>query len=157
MPANPQKQLRRLPHIFSQILELPLRSHANVFIEDRSDCFQFTSIIEENTFVGQLMVHVMKIHPEVTKVVIRGKNGMGREVGLWLDKSDCNVWRYRLPETSQPELTTTVVVGNILTVTVPKRGRRSYGVKGEDVSGGFIDIQTFRERREKVNHLTGIS
>ena len=124
MPANPQKQLQRLPHIFSQSLELPLRSHANVFIEDRSDCFQFTSIIEDNTFVGQPMVHVMKIHPEVTKVVMRGRNGVRREVGLWLDKSEVNVWRYRLPETSQPELTTAVVVGKILTVTVPKRGRK---------------------------------
>ena len=141
MPANPKKQLQRLPHIFIQSLELPLRSHANVFIEDRSDCFQFTSIIEDNTFVGQPMVHVMKIHPEVTKVVMRGRNGVGREVGLWLDKSEVNVWRYRLPETSQPELMTAVVVGKILTVTVPKRGRRSYGVKGEDDSGEFIAIK----------------
>ncbi|KAL4557706.1 hypothetical protein LXL04_035893 [Taraxacum kok-saghyz] len=141
MPANPQKQLHRLPHIFSQSLELPLRSHANVFIEDRPDCFQFTSIIEDNTFVGQPMVHVMKIHPKVTKVVMRGRNGVGREVGLWMDKSEVNVWRHRLPETSQLELMTAVIVGKILTVTVPKRGRRSYGVKGEDDSGEFIAIQ----------------
>ncbi|KAL4558252.1 hypothetical protein LXL04_036450 [Taraxacum kok-saghyz] len=103
----------------------------------RYDCFQFTSNIEDNTFGDQVRVHVVKIHPEVTKVVIRGRNSMGKEVGLWLDKLEVNVWRYRLPETTQPELVTSVIVGKKLIVTVLKRGRRSYGVKVEDGGGGW--------------------
>ncbi|XP_023752998.1 uncharacterized protein LOC111901379 [Lactuca sativa] len=119
MPVNPQKQLRRLPHVFSQVLELPLRSHADVSIEDRSDSYRFTANIEDNAFSGQVRAHAVKIHPEVTKVVVRGGNGFG-EVELFLDKLEVDVWRFRLPATSRPELATAVVVGQELIVIVPK-------------------------------------
>ncbi|KAL7585340.1 uncharacterized protein LOC111895498 [Lactuca sativa] len=119
MPVNPQKQLRRLPHIFSQVLELPLRSHADVLIEYRSDCYRFTANIEDNAFAGQVRAHAVKIHPEVTKVVVRGGNGLG-EVELKLDKLEVDVWRFRLPATTRPELAKAVVVGRELIVRVPK-------------------------------------
>ncbi|KVH94608.1 uncharacterized protein LOC112518349 [Cynara cardunculus var. scolymus] len=115
----PAKKLRRLPHVFSKVLELPLRSNADVFIEDRSECFRFRAKIEDNAFSGEVKAHAVKIHPEVTKVVVRGGNG-GGEVELLLDKLEVDVWRFRLPATSRPELATAVFLGGELIVTVPK-------------------------------------
>ncbi|KAI3750036.1 hypothetical protein L2E82_20660 [Cichorium intybus] len=134
MPVNPQKQLRRLPHVFSRVLELPLRSHADVIIQDRSDCLRFIANIEDNAFAGQVRAHAVKIHPEVTKVVVRGGNS-GGEVELRLDKLQVDVWRFRLPATTRPELTTAVVIGKELIVTVPKGGRSSHVGKVEDGRG----------------------
>ncbi|KAI3819726.1 hypothetical protein L1987_13574 [Smallanthus sonchifolius] len=134
MPVDLQKKLRRLPHVFSQVLEFPLRSHANVFIEDRSDCFRFTADIENSAFTGQVRAHAVKIYPGVTKVVVREGNGEGG-VELLLDKLEVDVWRFRIPVTTRPELATTVVMRTKLIVTVPKGGRRWRGVKGEDGNG----------------------
>ncbi|KAI3806387.1 hypothetical protein L1987_22290 [Smallanthus sonchifolius] len=121
MPLNPQKKLQRLPHVFSQVLELPLRSQADVFIEDRSDCFRFTANVENNVFAGgQVRAYAVKIHPAVTKVVVRGGNR--GEAELLLDKLEVDVWRFRLPTTTRPELATAAVTGGKLIVTVPKGG-----------------------------------
>ncbi|KAI3750030.1 hypothetical protein L2E82_20656 [Cichorium intybus] len=105
MPANPQKQLQRAPHVFSKVLQLPLQSDADVLIEDRSDCFRFIANIKNNAFSGQVKAHALKLHPEVTKVVVRGGND-GGEGELSLDKLDVDDWRFTLPETARPELAT---------------------------------------------------
>ncbi|KAK9065893.1 hypothetical protein SSX86_015295 [Deinandra increscens subsp. villosa] len=126
MPINPQKKLQRLPHVFSLVLELPLRSQADVFIEDRSDCLRFTANVEDNEFAGQVRAHAVKIHPGVTKVVVRGGN-VGEVEELLLDRMEVDVWRFRLPAITRPELATAVVTGRKLVVTVPKGGRSGYG------------------------------
>ncbi|KAI3678350.1 hypothetical protein L6452_37638 [Arctium lappa] len=127
----PAKKLRRLPHVFSKVLELPLRSNADVFIEDRSDCFRFRAKIEDDAFSGEVVkAHAVKIHPEVTKIVVRGGNG-GGEVELLLEKLEVDMWRFRLPAMARPELATAVVLGGELIVTVPK------GRKVEDGRGGW--------------------
>lgn len=77
----------------------------------------------------------MKIHPGVTKVVVRGGNGSGGEVELLLEKLEIDVWRYRLPASTKPELATAVVVGRELVVTVLK-GARSSTNDGREVWGG---------------------
>ncbi|KAI3760468.1 hypothetical protein L1987_50863 [Smallanthus sonchifolius] len=78
MPLNPQKKLQRLPHIFSQFLELPLRSQADVFIEDRYDCFRFTANVDNNVFAGgHVRAYAVKIHPSVTKASGNNTAGVG--------------------------------------------------------------------------------
>ncbi|GJY51007.1 hypothetical protein Tco_0441854 [Tanacetum coccineum] len=118
MPTNQQKKLLRLPHVFSQVLELPLPSHADVLIEERPECLKFVANIGDKAFNGRVMAHAVKIHPGVTKVVVRG----GGEVELLLDKLEVDVWRFRLPVSTRPELATAVVVGRELVVIVPKGG-----------------------------------
>ncbi|KAF5809794.1 hypothetical protein HanRHA438_Chr04g0171771 [Helianthus annuus] len=139
MRVNLQKKLRRLPHVFSQVLELPLQSHANVLIEDRPDCFRFTATIENNAFSGQVRAHAVKIYPGVTKVVVREGNGEGK-VELWLDELEVDVWRFRLPATTRPELATAVVMGTKLVVTVPKGGGSYGGRKVGAVAGGGVCV-----------------
>lgn len=103
MPKNPRTKLRRLPHVFGQVLELPLQSHADVIIEDRSDCFRFTANIANNGFRGAVRAHAVNIYPGVTKVVVREGNGSGNgEVELWLDKLEVDVWRFRFPDATRP-------------------------------------------------------
>ncbi|KAK1412808.1 hypothetical protein QVD17_34327 [Tagetes erecta] len=133
-PPMPLKKLQRLPHVFSNVLELPLRSQADVFIQDTSDCFKFTANIDSNAFSGQVRAYAVNIHPGVIKVVIRGGN-IG-EVELLLDQLEIDVWRFRLPATTRPELSTAVVAGRKLVVTVPKGGRNSYGGDDRVVWGG---------------------
>ncbi|XP_076921654.1 uncharacterized protein LOC143583150 [Bidens hawaiensis] len=131
MPTNPrQKNLQRLPHVFSRVLELPLRSQADVFIEDRPDCIRFTANINNTVFSGEVKAYAVEIIPGVMKVVVRG--GDCEEVELLLEKLEIDVWRFRLPVTTRPELATAVVRGGELVVTVPKGGRSGYGGVGED-------------------------
>ncbi|KAM0044848.1 hypothetical protein Hdeb2414_s0010g00358041 [Helianthus debilis subsp. tardiflorus] len=130
MPVNPQKKLQRLPHVFSRILELPLRSQADVFIEDRPDCFRFTASIQDGMFCGRVRAYAVTIHPGVMKVVVRGGNCGGVE--LLLEKLEVDVWRFRLPKTTRPELATAVVSGRELVVTVPKGGRSGRGGRVEE-------------------------
>ncbi|KAL8225200.1 hypothetical protein R6Q57_017757 [Mikania cordata] len=143
MPAYPPKKLQRLPHVFSQVLELPLRSQADVFIEDRYDCLRFTANVSDNLFAGPVKAYSVKIHPGVTKVVVRGGNCAG-EVELLLDKLEIDVWRFRLPATTRPELATAVVTGRKLVVTVPKGCRSITGGEREvwgGVNGRLVFVQ----------------
>ncbi|CAA7049766.1 unnamed protein product [Microthlaspi erraticum] len=64
---EPKKKLRRLPHIFSRVLELPLRSDADVAVEERLDCFRFVA----ETDGGGVRAYVVEIHPGVTKILVR--------------------------------------------------------------------------------------
>lgn len=129
----PLKKLQRLPHVFSQVLELPLRSQADVFIEDKPDSLKFTANIDDNVkaFSGHVKAYAVKIHPGVMKVVVRGgRNSSNGEVELLLDELDIDVWRFRLPATTLPELATAVVASRKLVVTVPKGGGNGYGGNG---------------------------
>ncbi|XP_043697808.1 uncharacterized protein LOC122648653 [Telopea speciosissima] len=111
-----QKKLRRLPHIFSRVLELPFHSDADVLIEENSDCFRFIAITED---VGDdVTAHTIEIYPGVTKIVIRGNNLLE----LYLDELEIDLWRFRLPPSTRPELANAVYVDGELIVTVPKGG-----------------------------------
>ncbi|KAM7256048.1 hypothetical protein ACFE04_011789 [Oxalis oulophora] len=110
--TNPQdKKLRRLPHIFSRVLELPFRSDAEVEVEESIDCFRFTAEAEN---CEDVRTHTVEIHPGVIKIVVR-TNGEVEISSLELD-----MWRFRLPETTLPELASAVFVDGELVVTVPK-------------------------------------
>ncbi|GAV81850.1 hypothetical protein CFOL_v3_25303, partial [Cephalotus follicularis] len=116
------KKLRRLPHIFSRVLELPFRSDADVAIEEKHDCFRFTA---ETDNIGEVRAHMIEIHPGVTKIVVR-PNGYLELSSL--DQLELDMWRFRLPETTRPELASAVFVDGELIVTVPK----GEGVEGEE-------------------------
>ncbi|KAK9933295.1 hypothetical protein M0R45_020496 [Rubus argutus] len=62
------KKLRRLPHVFSRVLELPFRSDADVLIEENPDCFRF--VAETDNFGDDVRAHTVEIHPGVTKIVL---------------------------------------------------------------------------------------
>ncbi|KAK7280115.1 hypothetical protein RJT34_25177 [Clitoria ternatea] len=120
------KKLRRLPHVFSRVLELPFRSDADVAIEEAPDCFRF---VAETDGIGDVRAHTVEIHPGVTKIVVRD----GESVELSLDHLELDMWRFRLPESTRPELASAVFVDGELIVTVPK------GHEEEDVEDGDGD------------------
>lgn len=74
-----------------------------------------------------MRAYVVDIHPGITKIVVR-TNGLS--LGLSLDELELDMWRFRLPETTRPELVTVVCVGGVLIVTVPK-------MVPEEEDGGF--------------------
>lgn len=121
--GSTQKKLRRLPHIFSRVLELPFKSDADVAVEESSDCFRFVAVTDD---IGDIRAHTVEIHPGVTKIVIRG----GDVVELTMDELELDMWRFRLPATTRPELASAVYVDGELVVTVPK------GVGMESAGGG---------------------
>ncbi|KAK4257956.1 hypothetical protein QN277_007477 [Acacia crassicarpa] len=107
------KKLRRLPHVFSRVLELPFRSDADVTVEESPDFFRFVAVTER---IGDVQAHMVEIHPGVTKVVVRDSGSLE----LSLDEMDLDIWRFRLPESTRPELASAVFVDGELIVTVPK-------------------------------------
>ncbi|KAE8658354.1 putative protein binding protein [Hibiscus syriacus] len=121
------KKLRRLPHIFSRVLELPFRSDADVAVEESPDCFKF--VAETDGRIGDVVrAHTVEIHPGITKIVIRSTSLV--DFGL-LDDLDLDMWRFRLPETTRPELASAVYADGELIVTVPKGGEVEEGGGGE--------------------------
>ncbi|CAL9042846.1 unnamed protein product [Musa banksii] len=119
---NRQKKLRRLPHIFSKVLELPFEADADVAIEENSEGFRFVAATDD--LWGNVRAHAIEIHPGVMKVVVRDGGGVDLEEGLELDR-----WRFRLPPSTRPALATASYTGGVLVVTVPKGARLQGGVK----------------------------
>ena len=128
--GSTQKKLRRLPHIFSRVLELPFKSDADVAVEECSDCFRFVAVTDD---IGDLRAHTVEIYPGVTKIVIRGSD----VVELTMDELELDMWRFRLPATTRPELASAVYVDGELVVTVPK-GVGMEGTGGADGEEGEV-------------------
>lgn len=126
---NPKK-LRRLPHVFSRVLELPFKSDADVSISETSNCFRF--VAKTDGISDEFRADMVQIHPGVTKVVVREI----RALELPFDELEIDMWRFRLPETTVPELATAAFTGGKLIVTVPKREAAGEGAWG-DKNGGF--------------------
>lgn len=132
---NSNRKLRKLPHVFSKVLELPFRSDADVAVEEGPDFFRFVVKIKvgPDMVVGNVRAHAVEIHPGVIKIVVRNDH---KHVKLSLDELDIDTWRFRLPSSTLPELATAVFVDGKLTVTVPKGGSRRELVKGREVWAG---------------------
>ncbi|XP_010511470.1 PREDICTED: uncharacterized protein LOC104787563 [Camelina sativa] len=132
---EPGKNLRRLPHIFNRVLELPLSSEADVSVEERQDCFRF---VAETVGLcdgdGDMRAYMVEIHPGITKIVVR-TNGSS-SLGLSLDELELDVWRFRLPESTRPELVTVACIDGALIVTVPKNAEED----DDDDDGGGGDF-----------------
>lgn len=90
---------------------------------------------------------MIQIYPGITKIVVR-QNGSVELSSL--DELELDMWRFRLPETTRPELASAVYVDGELIVIVPKGGDlesleeregsgRASGDGGEngDFSGGM--------------------
>ncbi|KAM3687405.1 hypothetical protein ACJW30_10G074600 [Castanea mollissima] len=109
------KKLRRLPHVFARVLELPIRSTVDVSVQETSDSLRFivttTNNNKDTSNMSQVRAHTIKILPGMTKVVIKGMGGGDDEF---------DVWRFRLPPSTRPKMTSARFSGGELVVTVPK-------------------------------------
>ncbi|KAK9049573.1 hypothetical protein SSX86_022151 [Deinandra increscens subsp. villosa] len=144
-PICRQKKLRRLPHIFGKVLELPFYSDADVSIHETSDSLRFCVDTDEDigTDIAGFAAHTIEICPGVTKVVVRAARG-GGGFGGEVNELKLDLWRFRLPESTQPELATAAFSGGELVVTVPKGVNlgRNQGVWGEgNGTGRFVLVQ----------------
>ncbi|KAK4441660.1 hypothetical protein Salat_0500900 [Sesamum alatum] len=109
-----RKKLRRLPHIFAKVLELPFHSDADVSIVETSDSLRFTAATDEIS--GEVRADAIEIYPGVTKVVVRGTG----VVDLSGTDLELDLWRFRLPARMLPELASATYDDGELVVTVPK-------------------------------------
>ncbi|KAK4732368.1 hypothetical protein R3W88_025356 [Solanum pinnatisectum] len=131
MEGNPMKKLRKLPHVFGKVLELPFRSDADVAVEEGPEFFRFVAVMEFDDGgsggAGGVRVQAVEIHTGITKIVVRNGVGDGGVAGgieeLLLEELKVDTWRFRLPATTMPEQATAVFVDGELIVTVPKAGR----------------------------------
>ncbi|XP_010909057.1 uncharacterized protein [Elaeis guineensis] len=121
-----QKKLRRLPHIFSKVLELPLGSDADVFVEEGPDGFRFVAATDD--LWDDVRANAIEIYPGVMKVVIRHEDGEVEEDELDLDR-----WRFRLPPSSRPALATAAYADGELVVTIPKAVQGTGEAKDEGI------------------------
>ncbi|GAB4841603.1 hypothetical protein Ancab_022317 [Ancistrocladus abbreviatus] len=113
LPCRQQK-LRRLPHIFAKVLELPFHSDADVSIEETDEYFRFT--VSDTDVSDDVRADTIEIYPGVTKIVLRSNE----VVYLSIDEMELDLWRFRLPASTRPELATASYVDGDLVVTVPK-------------------------------------
>lgn len=120
MELNSHKKLRKLPHVFGKVLELPFRSDADVAVEEGPDFFRF--VVNSKAGNGVVRAHAVEIHPGVIKIVVRNDHKLSCGVELFLDKLELDTWRFRLPSSALPELATAAFVDGKLVVTVPKGG-----------------------------------
>ncbi|KAI3980954.1 hypothetical protein MKX01_025519 [Papaver californicum] len=115
-----QKKLHKLPHVFSKVLELPFHSDTDVIVEETSSCFRFI-VKTDDDFGDDVMAHKIDILPGVTKIVIsRAGGGNNNLVEFSLGDFEIDLWRFRLPSSTKPELANAVYVLGQLVVTVPK-------------------------------------
>ncbi|KAL6648767.1 hypothetical protein ACP70R_012991 [Stipagrostis hirtigluma subsp. patula] len=132
-PGGGKKDLRRLPHVYSKVLELPLPADADVALFEGPDAFHFVAP-GGGAAGGVVRVRTVRIHPGVEKVVVQAGAGGDRE-----DDGDDDMepdrWRSRLPEASCPAMAVAGYVDGQLVVTVPK-GRD--GGDGNDKGDGEV-------------------
>ncbi|XP_076946758.1 uncharacterized protein LOC143618418 [Bidens hawaiensis] len=103
-----QKNLRRLPHIFAKVLELPFYSDADVTVHETPESLRFVVDTDDHNIIAA--AHAIEIYPGVTKVVVGGG----------AHEMEIDVWRFRLPECTVPELATASFSHGELVVVVPK-------------------------------------
>lgn len=133
-----QRQLRRLPHIFAKILELPFHSDADVSVVETPESLRFTAATD--SIGGDVRADAVEIYPGVTKIVIRG----GGVVDVSGTELELDLWRFGLPDLMSPELASASYEGGELVVTVPKGesngGAEENGV-GEIRGGRLVLVQ----------------
>ncbi|XP_022956078.1 uncharacterized protein LOC111457880 [Cucurbita moschata] len=128
------KKLRRLPHVFSRVLELPFRSDADVLVEENPDCFRFIAETDGDISDG-VRAHAVEIHPGVIKIVVRETASLE----MTMDELELDMWRFRLPETTRPELASAAFVDGELIVTVPKGNEENSDDGGGDIWGDEME------------------
>jgi hypothetical protein len=121
-----KKDLRRLPHVYSKVLELPLPADTDVAVFEGPDAFHFVAAAARGA--GVVRVRTVRIHPGVVKVVVQAGEGRGDAS----DDMDVDRWRSRLPEASCPAMAVAGYVDGQLVVSVPKGPEGSQGGDGSD-------------------------
>eukprot|EP01018_Ginkgo_biloba_P038836 Gb_25720 [translate_table: standard] len=107
------KKLKKLPHIFSQVLVLPFPSEATVEIEESSGAFTF-AYKDQNLVVDDTVeAEVLEIFPGCKKVAVRGVNGFE-------NLEEFETWRYRLPSCAIADHSVAFYRDGVLAVSVPK-------------------------------------
>lgn len=112
------KRLRRMPHLFCRVLELPVGAESPVQVEESSSSFTFTVLLppplpEQNDVRAQV-IHIV---PGITKVCVAGTH----VATAILDELDIPLWRFRLPASSLPEASRAACNGDgLLVLTIPK-------------------------------------
>lgn len=137
-----KRALRRLPHVYSKVLELPLPADADVRAFEGTTALHFFAACGA---MGEVRARLVRIYPGVVKVVVVHSGTGDGEDG---DDMELDRWRYRLPEDCCPELAMAGYVDGQLIVTVPKgRGeggdgasRCCNGAAGE-VGGKLVAVQ----------------
>ncbi|XP_039146865.1 uncharacterized protein LOC120284131 [Dioscorea cayenensis subsp. rotundata] len=121
IPAKPghggwhHKKLRRLPHLFSNTLELPLQRDTDVVVHSGLTSLWFTVAMKEGW--KEIQAHPIEILPSMTKLVIRDCEGGDPKAGCADIKVDR--WRCRLLDSARPCLATARVIDRELILTVP--------------------------------------
>uniref|UniRef100_A0A7N0TV73 Uncharacterized protein n=1 Tax=Kalanchoe fedtschenkoi TaxID=63787 RepID=A0A7N0TV73_KALFE len=131
--SSRQKKLRRLPHIFAKVLELPFRSTADVSVHETPNSFRFAIAADEDGLGSHVRAQVIEICPGVVKIVVRGDAILA---DLSLDGLEIDFWRFRLPECTRPEMTTAACVDGELVVVVPK-GEEAFDNHDDDDDAGI--------------------
>jgi HSP20 family molecular chaperone IbpA len=121
------KKLKRMPHIFSQVLELPFASDFPVNSEETETAFRFVIEDPEIAIDGTVKAEVVRIVPGAKKVVLRGLSRTGSALG------ELDMWRFRLPPSANPDATSASYEDGVLIVVVPK----SWSCE-EDKCGGVV-------------------
>ena len=65
------KKLKRMPHLFTRVLELPLHAETPVSVVESRDSYRF-EVRLPGLHVDDVKVEVLEIVPGVTKVLVRG-------------------------------------------------------------------------------------
>lgn len=88
-----------------------------ISIQETSESFLFMAKTDDMR-LQNVRADVIEIYPGVMKVVIKEMKGGGDE--FLLDAYELNLCRFRLPDSTRPEMTTANCFAGELVITVPK-------------------------------------
>nr|AAN06850.1 Hypothetical protein [Oryza sativa Japonica Group] len=142
-----KKDLRRLPHVYSKVLELPFPADTDVAVFEGPDAFHFV-VSAAAALAGEVRVRTVRIHPGVVRVVVQAGGGGVHDDGDD-DDMELDKWRSRLPEASCPAMAVAGYVNGQLVVTVPK-GRGGGEVQGRAVSYAVFQTAFLEAKGRKL-------
>ncbi|CAM6047364.1 unnamed protein product [Sphagnum compactum] len=110
------KKLKRMPHLFDRVLELPFHADTLVEVQESRDSFSFV-VKMPGLVAEEVKPELVEIVPGAIKVVIQGG---GEGLLFDLESSEVELWRFRLPASTIPEATVARYKNEVLEVTIPK-------------------------------------
>ncbi|RLN23411.1 uncharacterized protein C2845_PM07G10610 [Panicum miliaceum] len=114
-------KLRRLPHIFAKVLEVPFAADADVSVEEDMVALRFVVAAVDGFSPMGARAHAVEIHPGVTKVVVQAlvSDGAPDDDDDGVTAFELDRWRFCLPPCTCPTMATAFAEGELV-VTVPK-------------------------------------